>query len=366
MLTPLVWLLSSLFSALHLPRHQHAGNGIRLRSALLPLIRIVPKAMALAQLLAQGPIYTVIRVHTQRYKPASLLHVLTTSIGGLVNLPLFLALSLMELLLSLTIRYLLSMHGHATWTVTHVATNIFTCLGIPLLLAACKLGWERRSHEQRRRVLHGDKSCGVGRLGTAGQGEAGLGTAAAKVEDHVVSFPSSCSAAGASGEADGTGHMKQQQQQDQEQQQNEQRGQPAGGKAPVGNSSGGGGRFISSSAAESEGIEAVAAPSLSLMTRADGSMDSTGISPARSGGGSHHSAVLSGPPLLAAAAAAVAANNRARGYGGGAAPFDDPEKWASVILIRQILSQPIAEYQPMLTRQRVSIKVGPYSLSSKY
>ena len=51
--------------------------------------------MALAQLLAQGPIHTVIRVHTQRYKPASLLHVLTTSIGGLVNPPLFLALSAM-------------------------------------------------------------------------------------------------------------------------------------------------------------------------------------------------------------------------------------------------------------------------------
>ena len=34
---------------------------------------------------------------------------------GLLDLPTILALSLVELLLTLTIRYLLSMHGHATW-----------------------------------------------------------------------------------------------------------------------------------------------------------------------------------------------------------------------------------------------------------
>ena len=46
----------------------------------------------------------------------ALLHVIFTAIG-LLGLPAILALSLVELLLTLNIRYLLpvSMHGHATW-----------------------------------------------------------------------------------------------------------------------------------------------------------------------------------------------------------------------------------------------------------
>ena len=318
-LTPLAWLLSSLlFSAAH-------RYGIRFRYASLPLLRIVPKAMALAQLLLQGPIHTVIHIYTQRYQPVLLLHVLITAIGsrytGLLDLPGFLALSLVELLLSLTIRYLLSMHGHATWTAAYAATNTFTYLGVPLLFAACASGWERRSREQRR-SLHGEDSCNVGGLGAAGQqsGGTGLGDAtvtgmvtAAKVEGKGASVPSLCPA-GSSAKAG----RPQPQLGQQQPQQLQRRGHHVDGETAAG-----------------------------------------GRAPGDVGGGGHRTTALTGTSLLAAAAAAVAANNRARGSNGEAATFDDPEKWPSMILVRQILAQPMAEWQPMLTRQRVSIKVGP-------
>ena len=338
-LTPLAWLLSSLlFSADH-------RYGIRFRYASLPLLRIMPKAMALAQLLLQGPLHTVLHIYTQRYQPVLLLHVLITAIGsrytGLLDLPAFLALSLFELLLSLTIRYLLSMHGHATWTAAFAATNTFTYLGLPLLFAACVSGWERRSREQRRK-LHGEGSCDVGGLGAAGLqgGGTGLGDAtvtAAKIEGNGVSVPSLCSA-GSSGKA-GRPQPQLGEQQPQRRGHPVDGGTAAGGRAPGGGGGGGGGGdgFCLASTSGEAG-------------RVPGG-----------GGGGHRTAALSGPSLLAAAATAVAANNRARGGDGGGdgIPFDDHEKWASVITARQILAQPMAEWQPIITRQRVSIKVGP-------
>ena len=406
LLTQLIWLLSCILVSAASP----SGYGIRLRSAFYPLLRIAPKAIALTQLLAQGPIPTVIHIYTQSSQllPVALLHIVT-SIGGhytgLLDLPIFLASSLFGWFISLTTRYLLSMHGHATWTVTHVATDTFTYLGVPLLFTVCVSGWEHRSRERRRR-LHGGDSCGdMGGLDAVGQGGTGLGAtvaeekAAEKIEGQVASAPSSCSA-GSPGE---TSHLEQQQQQQQQQEQNEQdlqqqmqqgvqpaavsaakvagkapllcsaglsgvasgadplqqRGQSSDGKAPVGNSSGSAG-MISSALVAAEGQEAVTAASFPSQASAsvEGSFDGTGVTPARGGG--IDTAALTGASLLAAAAAAVAVNNRARGggHGGEAIPFDDPEKWPSVITVRQILAQPMAEWQPMFTRQRVSMKVG--------
>ena len=315
-LTPLIWLISFILVSAAPPSPTYADFGIRLRSAFFPLIRIVPKAMALAQLASQGPIHTIVRHYTQHNLAVALLHVIFTAIG-LLDLPAILALSLVELLLTLTIRYLLSMHGHATWAVAHVAANVFTSLGMPLLFAACVSGWERRSREQRRRPHEEGRGDSVGgddsvRLAAAG--------AAAKVEGQVDAVPSQCSA-GSSGEASGAGQLTQHHDEQQAQRRGHpvDRGAAAGGRAPGGGGGGGGGR----------------------------------------------TAALTGPSLLAAAAAAVAANNRARGSNiGGAVPFDDPEKWASVITARQLLAQPMAEWQPMFTRQRISIKVEPYSCSS--
>ena len=364
LLTQLMWLLSCILVSAASPSAP-AGNDIRLRPAFYPLIRIVPKAMALAQLLAQGPIPTVIHIYTQRNQllPVALLHVITSVGGhytGLRDLPIFLASSLCGWLLTLATRYMMSMHGHATWTASYVAADTFVYLGVPLLFTACMLGWERCSHDRRRR-LHGEGSCGnLGGLDAAGQGMTGPGAAemkaAAMVEGQAASILSQCSA-GSSGEASGADLLQKQQQQ---------RGQPSGGKAPVGNSSECAGRSSSAAVVAAEGREAVTTasfPSLvsapASMTRADGSIDGTGVTAASGGGGGHRTAALTGASLLAAAAAAVAANNRARGGGNeGAVPFDDPEKWASVILVRQILAQPMAEWQPMFMRQRVSMKVG--------
>ena len=360
-LTPLIWLLSCiLVRAASLSAY--ADNGIRLRSAFFPLLRIAPKAMALAQLLAHGPTHTVIHICTQRHQPVALLHLLTTSIG-LLDLPAFLALSLFELLISLTIRYLLSMHGHATWTAAFVATNTFTYLGLPLLFAACMLGWERRCRGQRHARLHGEASYHAGGMDAAGQGGDGLGAtaaAAAKVADPTASDPS-LSSASSSGEAGGAGHLQQQQQllrstipewRAGPQQEGTVQGDPGVSAAAAKAQEAG-------TAASVPSLDSVIAP----MNCADGSVDDTAVSHAsgggRGGGGGYRTAALTGPSLLAAAATAVAANNRARGgNGGGAVPFDDPEKWASVILVRQILAQPMAEYQPMFMRQRVSIKVN--------
>ena len=307
-LTPLIWLLSCVLVSAAPPSPTSADFGIRLRSAFFPLIRIMPKAMALAQLASQGPIHTVVRHYTRNNPAVTLLHVIFTSIG-LLDLPAILALSLVELLLTLTIRYLLSMHGHATWAVAHVAANVFTCLGMPLLFAACVSGWERRSRGQRHRP-HGEGSGDVG--GGDDKVRLAAAAAAAKVEGQIDAVASQCSA-GSSGEASRAGHLTQRQ----DRQQPQRQGHPADGEAAAGG-------------------------------RAPGGV-----------GGGGRTATLTGPSLLAAATAAVSANNRARdGNGGGAVPFHDPEKWASVILVRQILAQPMAEWQPMFTRQRLSIKVG--------
>ena len=190
----------------------------------------------------------------------------------------------------------------------------------------------------------------MGGMRPAGQDGTGLGAsvaaAAAKVEGREASAPSQCSA-GSSGEASGADPLQQ-------------RGQSSDGKAPVGNSSGSAG-MISSALVAAEGQEAVTAASFPSQASAsvEGSFDGTGVTPARGGG--IDTAALTGASLLAAAAAAVAVNNRARGggHGGEAIPFDDPEKWPSVITVRQILAQPMAEWQPVFTRQRVSIKVSP-------
>ena len=400
-LTPFVWLLSCFLASAVSPSAS-ADYGIQLRSAFFPLIRIVPKAMALAQLLAQGPIHTVIDVYTRRYQTLTLVHVLITSFGshyfGLLNLPLFLAVCLAELQLSLTSRYLLSMHGHATWTFTHVTTTILTCLGVPLLLTACMWGWERRSRRQRMRLHGGNSDSGSsteGGLGGTGLGTAAAAAAAAKIEDHVAggTIPSPSSAAGSLGEASPAVHLKQQQVQLQGR--NEQRGQPAEDIIPVGSSTECAGRRVSNSAAQrqqqlgqpsdgevpvgnslecarrrvscsaaaaAKGQKAVKSAS-SMICAADRRVGEIGVPPASGGG---RTAALTGTSLLAAASAAVAANNRTRGRKGGAVLFDEPEKWASVITARQILAQPMAEWQPMFTRQRVSIKVGPYSCSSAY
>ena len=378
LLTPLIWFLGCIIVGDASPSAS-ANYGIRLRSAFFPLLRIMPKAVTLAQLATQGPIHTVIHIYTERYQPIALLHVLITSIGsrytGLLNLPVFLSLSLAELLISLAIRYLLSMHGHATWTLAHLTTNVFAYMGVPLLFAACISGWERRSLKQRRR-LHAGDSCDMGGMRPAGQDGTGLGAsvaaAAAKVEGREASAPSQCSA-GSSGEASGASHEKQLQDQQQR------RGHPVDVEALRGTTSWEGAGRVSSASAAAEGQVAVAAapfPSLAFasasMTRYDGSVECAGVTPATGvtpasvcGGGDNRAAALTGQSLLAAAAAAVAANNRARGGdNGGAVPFDDPEKRASVILVRRILAQPVAEYQPMFTRQRVSIKVGPHSRSS--
>ena len=361
LLTQLIWLLSCILVSAASPSAP-AGNDIRLRPAFYPLIRIIPKAMALAQLLAQGPIPTVIHIYTQSNQllPVALLHVITSVGGhytGLLDLPIFLASSLCGWLLTLATRYMMSMHGHATWTVRYVATDTFVYLCVPLLFTACMLGWERCSRHRRCR-LHGEGSCGdVGGLGAAGQGGTGLGAtaaaemkAAAKVEGQGASIPSQCSA-DSSGEVYGAGHH-----QDQQDQQLPQRGQPSDGKEPVRNSSECGGRVSSSAAAAADEQEAVTAASRPSLASASMTPASGG-----GGGGGYHTAALLGPSLLAAAAAAVANNNRARGSNGAAVPFDDPEKWASVILVRQILAQPMAEWQSKLTRQRISIKVGPNS-----
>ena len=424
-LTPLIWLLSCILVSAASPSIS-ADYGIRLRSAFFPLIRNFPKAMALAQLIAQGPIHTVVHINTQRSPAVVLLHVLAASMGchynSLLNLPVFFIFSLVDLMISLCIRYLLSMHGHATWTIAFVATNVFTYLGIPLLLTACMLGWQRRSRRQRR--LNG--SDGNGTSSGNGTGLSATAVMAAKVEGKVTAVPSLCST-GTSGEASGAGH----QQSDQQQQQPGSR--PAEGKTLAkakvlgGSNSEDAGRG-SGAAAESQDPGAAAsfhfgavtgrvtAPPLprtgsaaaiaedgsfqlftsarslreadkqerkKLQEKAPAAVDASrsivssisgvddeaaAASDGGGGVGGNRSAALAGASLLAAAAAAVAANNRARGggNGGGAIPFDDPEKWPSVILIRQILAQPMAEYQPMFTRQRVSIKVGPYSRGSEY
>ena len=49
-LTPLIWLISFILVSAAPPSPTYAVFGICLRSAFFPLIRIVPKAMALAQL----------------------------------------------------------------------------------------------------------------------------------------------------------------------------------------------------------------------------------------------------------------------------------------------------------------------------
>ena len=402
-LTQFIWLLRCILVCAASPSAS-ADYGIRLRSAFLPLIRIVPEAMALAQLAWQGPMPTVIYlytpvIYTQLNLVAALLHVITTSIGssrhtGLLDLPVFLALSLVELLLSLTIRYLLSMHGHAAWTATIVATTTSTSLGVPLLLAACMSGWESSCRGQRRR-LNGEDSCDVGvRMAAAGQGATAASAVAAKVEGQVTSLPSQCSA-GSSGEASGAGHLKQRQQHTLGQLFNCKalvEGQTSGGKAPGGKGTSEVGRRINSVAVADENLEAAAAAAASCPSsgssgeadeqqqqqqqmenapatirvnrsvtgrsgRTDGGVTATG----GGGAGDRIAAALAGASLLGAAAAAVAANNRARDANGGAAPFDDPEKWASVILIRQILAQPMAEWQPMFMRQRASIKVWAHA-----
>ena len=421
-LTPLIWLLSCILVSAASPSIS-ADYGIRLRSAFFPLIRNFPKAMALAQLIAQGPIHTVVHINTQRSPAVVLLHVLAASMGchynSLLNLPVFFIFSLVDLLVSLTIRYLLSMHGHATWTVAYVATNVFTYLGIPLLLTACMLGWQRRSCRQMR--LSGS---GGGRTsGGNGTGLSAAAVMATKVEGKETAVPSLCSA-GTSGEASGAGHLQQQKQQGSRPAEGK---TLAEGKGPGGSTSEGAGR-VSGTAAESRepgaatsfhldavtaGVTAPPLPrtgsaaaiaedgsfqlftsarslreadkqerkklqekapaavdaSRSIVSSISGVDDEAAAASDGGGGvGGNRSAALAGASLLAAAAAAVAANNRARGggNGGGAIPFDDPEKWPSVILIRQILAQPMAEYQPMFTRQRVSIKVGPYSRGSEY
>ena len=451
-LTPLIWLLSCILVSAVSPSIS-TDYGIRLRSAFYPLIRNVPKAMALAQLIAQGPIHTVVHINTQRSPAVVLLHVLAASMGchynSLLNLPVFFIFSLVDLMISLCIRYLLSMHGHATWTIAFVATNVFTYLGIPLLLTACMLGWQRRSRRQRR--LNG--SDGNGTSSGNGTGLSATAVMAAKVEGKVTAVPSLCST-GTSGEASGAGH-----QQSDQQQQQQPGSRPAEGKTLAkakvlgGSTSEDAGRG-SGAAAESQDPGAAAsfhfgavtgrvtAPPLprtgsaaaiaeeesfqlfasaGSLREADkqerqqphekapaaddasrsiassvGGFDDEATAPnggggggdgcshigdttvalasgggvddgaAATSGGGNRTTALSGPSLLAAAAAAVVANNRARGGNGGAIPFDDPEKWASVILVRQILAQPVAEYQPMFTRQRISIKVGPCTCSSAY
>ena len=297
-LSPFIWLLSCILVSAASPSAP-ADYGIRLRLAFLPLIRIVPEAMALAQLASQGPIPTVMyiykpAIYTQLNQVAALLHVITTSIGhtGLLDLPVILALSLIELLLTLTIPYLLSMHGHATWTAAFVATITFTSLGVPSLLAACMSGWKSSCRGQRRRLHSGDSCEEVGgRQGAAFSGGADEQKQLQQLEKVPAATCVNRSVAGRSGDT-GNG---------------------------------------------------------AIATRGGGAGDRT-------------AAALASASLLGAAAAAVAANNRARDANVGVAPFDDPELWASVILIRKILAQPMAEYQPMFTRQRVSIKVGPCSL----
>ena len=61
LLALLIWLLSCILVSAAPPSPTYAVFGIRLRSAFFRLIRIVPKAMALAQLAAQDPIHTVVR-----------------------------------------------------------------------------------------------------------------------------------------------------------------------------------------------------------------------------------------------------------------------------------------------------------------
>ena len=381
LLTPFIWLLSCILVSAASPT-AYADCDIHLRSSLLPLMSFVPKAMALAQMAAHGPTPTMVHFYTPGiYTQLNLLlafHlVLSTSIGSHLDPRAFLVVSFAELLLSLSNLYLLSMHGHATWTITYVATITIASLSTPLLFYACMLAWDRSS--RRRRRLHGGGDGGIGAAGRDGMGHgATAAVTTAKVEGHALP---PCSA-GTSGEASGADPLRRQQQQALKatvttvvscstnvlpccatalQVHDEKQRIPAAiggvgssghlydGAATAARCGGGGG------SAGGDGAAAIGINSRSHLCAAT----------ARGGGGDssaggNSTATLAGGSLLVAAAAAVAANNRARsGLGGGAVPFDDPEKWASVILVRQILAQPMAEYQPMFTRQRVSIKVSP-------
>ena len=417
LLMQLIWLLSCILVRTA-SLSAYAGYGIRLRYAYLPLLRIVPKAMALAQLIAQGPIHTLVHfytpgAYTQHNQMMTLLHVILTTIGYTLDLSASFAVVFAELLISLANCYVLSMHGHAMWTVAYVAKITFISLGVPLLLTACMSGWERRSHRQRR---HGS---GDGRMGAAGRGRTGMGAVAvaAKVEAHVSPVSLPCSA-GTSGEASGADPLQQHRQQRHEgvpaedQALVESKG-PLGGKDPhtgsvsisssfasvagdgrvagvaATSSSSGSAGSLAGKAGEQQQQRARTASAEKVVPccsnvlpcttpslfEADGQQQAPVVTPPVRGVSSSSTGhvdagapapnrsttvtLAAGASLLAAAAAAIAANNRARGGGcGGAVPYDDPEKWASVILVRQILAQPMAEWQPMFTRQRVSIKVG--------
>ena len=275
------------------------------RSVFLCALRIAPAAGAFAQLAFQGPTSSAAYVYRGNiFKMVALVQSTNTALGSRT---LYLVSSLTEFLLFLANVYLLSMHGHAPWTLAHVAGAAATTLGAPMVLRACMARSRRATAREGIRLPPGDQS-------TAGFSchckAAAPGAAAAEGTTDKASI-SALSPLPA----------------------------PARSACP--------GPLITDEAPASTPSPDVPlpppAPSSALSTTAP-------VAPSASSGatGSGSSVPLGTTTCANGSSSSV--------------PSDDPEKWESVILIRRLLAQPVPEWQPMYTRQRISVKVRSHAV----
>ena len=295
------------------------------RSLFLCALRIAPAAAAFAQLAFRGPTSSAAYVYRGNlFKMVALVQSANAALGSRA---LYLVSSITAFLLFLANVYLLSMHGHAPWTLTHMAGAAATTIGAPMVLRACMARWEHRSRHatlgSRGGMPPGGQStsaCGIGCCCKA---------APATVEEGVIgeAMPScGCVVCGP--------------------------GCRCKAAAPRSTTEGAANKASASTPPPDVPLPlpapySVAAPSPVAPVAPAASFEANGSSSSSP----LETAATSSQPKGCSSSVPEADGS------GSSVPLDDPEKWESVILIRRLLAQPVPEWQPMYTRQRVSVKV---------
>ena len=301
-----------------------ASYRLQHRSIFMTALRLAPKAAALAQLASYGPTSAIVYM-ASRMHVIAVVHAVNSALG---TRTLYLASSIADFLLFLANSYLLSTHGHATWTFAHLGSSAAATLGVPLVLTICTAIC-RRIHRR------GD---GFAALAAAAAAPAAPLTAACA---DVATAKAGASSAGACSAMSSGDHH------------------------PTTCSGSSCAAVPKITCAEVPVHEAFASVT---MTRVS-SLSLPGLSTTTA-------AAHISPPLVPLPAAKGCGDTLIEDQlaaslpvekGRGDTPIDDPELWASILMLRRLLAEPIPDYKPKVRRKRISIKVGrsnPYRIES--
>ena len=279
-----------------------ASYRLQHRSIFMTALRLAPKAAALAQLASYGPTSAIVYM-ASRMHVIAVVHAVNSALG---TRTLYLASSIADFLLFLANSYLLSTHGHATWTFAHLGSSAAATLRVPLVLTICTAIC-RRIHRR-------------------GDGFAALAAAAAAPAAPLTAACADVATAKAgASSADACSAMS------------------SGGHHPTMSS---GDHYPTTCS----GSSCAAVPKI---TCAEVHEAFASLSSLSQPGLSTTTAAASIPPSLVPLAASLPVAK-----GSGETPIEDPELWASILLLRRLLEVPIPDYKPKVRRQRISIKVG--------